>query len=154
MIKIKHILYLLLALPFMTRCNNEDDINEIFVSGTWNVGNFYNGGKWDKVNDGALPKYTKELDIKALNAMTVSFLKDGTLQGQIATGTFSGNWQANGDDRTVSITQLKVNGTPSGMSKEFIEALKAASFYKGDSNYLKLANEEKKSYVQLGHYPR
>ena len=150
--KLKHLLYLLLALPLLWGCNNEDDVNEIFASGTWNVGNFYNGGDWNKVNDGARPKYTKEEDIKALNALTVSFLEDGSLQGKIATGTISGKWAADGDKRTISITQLKYNGTPTSKSKELVEALKNAAYYKGDSNYLKLAPQDKKSYVQFGHY--
>ena len=65
------------------------------------------------------------------------------------------NWQANGDDRTLLITNLKVTGTtPSGKSKELVEALKKAAYYKGDSNYLKLANEDKNSYVQFGHYSK
>ena len=152
--KLKHFIYMLAIIPMMWSCDASDDIDEIFISGTWNVGNFYHGGKWDKVNDGARPKYTKEEDIKTLNALTVNFLEDGTLQGQIATGTFSGKWSANGDGRTVSITNLKTNGTPSGKSKEFIEALKNAAYYKGDSNYLKLAPENKESYVQLGHYSK
>ena len=152
--KLKHLAYLLLTLPLLLSCNNEDDINEIFISGTWNVGNFYNGGDWNKTNDGARPTFTKEEDIRALNALTISFLKDGQLQGQIATGPFTGKWAANGEDRTISITQLKYNGSPSGKSKEFMEALKNAAYYKGDSNYLKLAPQEKKSYVQLGHYSK
>ena len=153
--KLKHLAYLLLTLPLMLSCNNEDDINEIFISGTWNVGNFYNGGDWDKTNDGARPTFTKEEDIKALNALTVTFLEDGTIQGKIAGGTFTANWQANGDDRTLLITNLKVTGTtPSGKSKELVEALKKAAYYKGDSNYLKLANEDKNSYVQFGHYSK
>lgn len=150
--KLKHLLYWVLALPLLWGCSNEDDVNEIFVSETWNVGNFYNGGDWNKVNDGARPVYTKEEDFKALNALTVTFMDDGNLQGKIATGTFSGKWSANGEDRTISITQLKYNGNPTGKSKELIEALKNAAYYKGDSHYLKLAPKEKKSYVQLGHY--
>ena len=79
--KAKHILYsLLLTLPILFSCQ-EDDINEIFVSGTWNVGNFYNGGDWSKYdNDGGRAKYTKEEDIRALNALTITFHEDGTLQ--------------------------------------------------------------------------
>ena len=150
--KLKHLLYLVLALPLLWSCNNEDDINEIFASGTWNVGNFYNGGDWNKVNDGARPKYTKKEDIKALNFLTVTFMEDGTILGRMNNGSFTANWKANGEDRTISITQLKTTATPSGKSKELIEALKNAAYYKGDSNYLKLAPQDKKSYVQFGHY--
>ena len=154
MMKLKHLAYLLLTLPLLLSCNNADDIDEIFISGTWNVGNFYNGGDWHKTNDGARPTFTKEEDIKALNALTVSFLKDGLLQGHIATGPFTGKWAADGEKRTISITNLKYSGNPTGKSKQLIDALKKAAYYKGDSNYLKLAPEDKKSYVQLGHYSK
>ena len=152
--KAKHILYsLLLTLPMLFSCQ-EDDINEIFVSGTWNVGNFYNGGDWSTYdNDNARAKYTKEEDIRALNALTVTFLEDGTLQGRLANNaTLSGRWQANGDKRTISITNLKTSNTVTGKSKELVEALENAAHYKGDKNYLKLAPEAKNSYVQFGHY--
>ena len=151
--KAKHILYsILLTLPLLFSCQ-EDDINEIFVSGTWNVGNFYSGGDWNKVNDGARPVYTKEEDFKALNILTVTFLEDGTLQGKMNNGTFTAKWAADGKDRTLTITQLKTSAVPSGKSKELVEALSQAAYYKGDSKYLKIAPKDKKSYVQLGHYP-
>ena len=150
--KLKHILYLILTLPLLWGCNNEDNVDEIFVSGTWNVGNFYNGGDWDKLNDGARPAFTKEDDLKALNYLSVTFLEDGTLQGRMNNGTFTANWKANGEDRTISITQLKTTATPSGKSKQLVEALKNAAYYKGDSKVLKLAPQDKKSYVQFGHY--
>lgn len=33
--KLKSILYILMLLPFLWSCNNEDDVEEIFASGTW-----------------------------------------------------------------------------------------------------------------------
>ena len=154
--KAKHILYsILLILPMLFGCQ-EDDINEIFVSGTWNVGNFYNGGDWNKYdNDGGRAKYTKEEDKRALNALTITFQEDGTLQGRLANNaTLTGRWQANGDKRTISITNLKTSNSVTGKSKELVEALENAAYYKGDKNYLKLAPATKNSYVQLGHYPQ
>ena len=150
--KLKHVLYLIWTLPLLWGCNNEDNVDEIFVSGTWNVGNFYNGGDWDKLNGGARLAYTKEDDLKALNYLTVTFLEDGTLQGRMNNGTFTAHWKANGEDRTISITQLKTTATPSGKSKQLVEALENAAYYKGDSKVLKLAPQDKKSYVQFGHY--
>lgn len=150
--KMKHLLYLLLIVPFLCSCNNEDDINEIFISGTWNVGNFYNGGDWNKVNDGARPVYTQEDDFKALNYMTVTFLEDGSLQGRLNNGTFTAKWSADGKDRTLSITNLKTTATPTGKGKQLIDALQNAAYYKGDNKFLKIAPQDKKSYVQFGHY--
>lgn len=153
MMKIKNLLFILLALPFLGSCQ-EDDIEDIFVeSGTWNVGNFYTGGKWERYdNDGAKAVYTNNEDIKAMNSMTIIFQSDGTISGSLINGTFSGRWTANGKDRTIQISNVKTSTTPSGKGKELIEALKNAAFYKGDANYLKIAPEDKKSYVQLGHY--
>ena len=39
--KLKSILYILMLLPFLWSCNNEDDVEEIFASGTWHVVDFY-----------------------------------------------------------------------------------------------------------------
>lgn len=152
--KLKSILYIIALLPLLASCNNEDDIQEIFVSGTWNVGNFYTGGNWNKYNEGGLPRYTKEEELKILNQMTILFMENGTLQGQTTNGTFTANWEANGKDRTVRISNIKTTASPTGKGKEFIEALKEAAFYKGDSNYLKFAAEDKKTYIQLGHYSK
>ena len=67
-------------------CCQEDDIDVIFVkSGTWNVGNFCVGGKWEKTNDGAKVIYQKNEDLKAQGAvsavvayqMAVGLLKEG-----------------------------------------------------------------------------
>ena len=153
--RLKNLLSILLLLPLMCCCQ-EDDIDVIFVkSGTWNVGNFCVGGKWEKTNDGAKVIYQKNEDLKALNQMTVIFEEDGTLSGSLLNGgTFTAKWSANGKERTIQISNMKTSVTPSGKSKELIDALTNAAFYKGDSNYLKIAPENKKSYVQLGHYSK
>ena len=149
--KLKNLLSILLLLPLICSCQ-EDNIEDIFVnSGTWNVGNFYVGGKWEKNNDGAKAIYQKNEDIKALNQLTVIFHEDGVISGTLLNGgTFTAKWSANGKDRSILISDLNTSVTPKGKSKE----LTNAAFYKGDSNYLKIAPENKKSYVQLGHYSK
>ena len=44
-----------MLLPFLWSCNNEDDVEEIFASGTWHVVDFYGKANWDKRN--GEPKY-------------------------------------------------------------------------------------------------
>lgn len=153
--KLKNLLSILLLLPLICSCQ-EDNIEDIFVnSGTWNVGNFYVGGKWEKNNDGAKAIYLKNEDIKALNQLTVIFHEDGVISGTLLNGgTFTAKWSANGKDRSILISDLNTSVTPKGKSKELIDALTNAAFYKGDSNYLKIAPENKKSYIQLGHYSK
>lgn len=157
--KLKSILYILMLLPFLWSCNNEDDVEEIFASGTWHVVDFYGKANWDKRN--GEPKYNamahnpdktiaaegrKALDI--IHGFNITFKADGTFTGSIQNGTIEGTWQADGKDRTVNINFTK---TPSSTSynNEFIEALNNAIFYQGDSNVLLLAPEGKKLIFNL-----
>ena len=132
--KLKSILYILMLLPFLWSCNNEDDVEEIFASGTWHVVDFYGKANWDKRN--GEPKYNamahnpdktiaaegrKALDI--IHGFNITFKADGTFTGSIQNGTI----------------------------EEFIEALNNAIFYQGDSNVLLLAPEGKKTYIQFAH---
>lgn len=60
--KLKSILYILMLLPFLWSCNNEDDVEEIFASGTWHVVDFYGKANWDKRN--GEPKYNAMVQIR------------------------------------------------------------------------------------------
>ena len=94
--KLKSILYILMLLPFLWSCNNEDDVEEIFASGTWHVVDFYGKANWDKRN--GEPKYNamahnpdktiaaegrKALDI--IHGFNITFKADGTFTGSIQT---------------------------------------------------------------------
>lgn len=159
--KLKFILYILIALPFLGSCNNEDDVEEIFASGTWYVVDFFDKANWDKRN--GEPKYNamahnadktvaaegkKALNI--IHGFNITFKADGTFSGSIQNGNIEGQWQANGKDQTVNIHFTK---TPSSTSynKEFTDALENAVVYQGDSNVLLLAPEGKKTYIQFAH---
>lgn len=48
--KLKFIFYILMLFFFLWSCNNEDDVEEIFVSGIWYVVDFYGKVNWDKWN--------------------------------------------------------------------------------------------------------
>ena len=99
--KLKSILYILMLLPFLWSCNNEDDVEEIFASGTWHVVDFYGKANWDKRN--GEPKYNamahnpdktiategrKALDI--IHGFNITFKADGTFTGSIQNGTIEG----------------------------------------------------------------
>ena len=151
--RLKSILYILIVLPFLWSCNNEDDVEEIFASGTWYVANYFGKANWDKRN--GEPKYKpidadgrKALDI--IHGFNITFKADGTFTGSIQNGNIEGTWQADGKDRTVNIRFTK---TPSSTSynDEFRDALENAIFYQGDSNVLLLAPEGKKTYIQFAH---
>lgn len=143
--KLKSILYLLIALPLLWSCNNEDNIEDIFSSGTWYLINFYGGG----LDDAGTPEFTPKDDnatLEVIQKFTIVFNNDNTFKASAQNITFEGIWEANGKDRSVSIN---INST--NLSNKFMDALVNARFYKGDSNYLRLAPEDKKSFIQLRH---
>ncbi len=148
---LKHVLLFVLIMVSFVSCNNEDNIDEIFVSGVWKVVNFYGANDWGSLNDGGRPVFIAEADLKVIKQLSMTFHDDGSLQGTFVGGSFAGKWSANGKDRTICISNITTNNTPSGISLTFINSLKVVAHYKGDSNYLKLAPEDRNSYIQFTH---
>ena len=114
--------------------------------------NYYTTSNWDKTYDNkSRPVYaTDNKNLETLNSFTVIFNEDGTMEGSLETQRFTGNWSANPDDRSVSITHLSPSSDNlTGMSKDFIQKLENVRYYKGDSRTLMLAPESRTSYVQL-----
>ena len=147
---------LVIAILTLGGCNQKDDINEIFASGVWTVNNYYSNADWNSNNDkNARPKYTKPDELKIINQFTVEFKEDGTCSGIMENKvSFSGQWAANPDDRSISVTQLKpASSSLSGRNKEFIRSLETARFYKGNSQWIQLAPEARTTYIQLVHVP-
>lgn len=152
--RLKKILYILCLLPFLWGCNDEDDINEIFVSGTWNVVNYFTKADWNKRNGEPVYKQNTSEGIEALrviSSFTLTFNEDGTYKGSMQNATFEGTWSAEGKDRTIHLTVKGNPNTSSRFNKEFIETLKEVVYYKGDSKYLMLGPSDKRSYIQIKH---
>ena len=77
--KLKSILYLLIALPLLWSCNNEDNIEDIFSSGTWYLINFYGGG----LDDAGTPEFTPKDDnatLEVIQKFTIVFNNDNTFK--------------------------------------------------------------------------
>lgn len=152
--KLKNILYILCALPFLWGCNDEDDVNEIFVSGTWYVVNYFTKADWDKRNGEPVYKpITGEGQdaLKVIQLFTLTFSDDGTYKGTMQNANFDGTWSADGKDRSLHLTVKGSPNTSSRFNKELIETLKEAAYYQGDSNVLMLGPSDKRSYIQFRH---
>lgn len=149
----KYGLYLLLlALPVLfSGCNQEDNVNEIFVSGEWFLVNYYTGIEWDNYNANATPQYNKPEDLNVINKFSITFGEDGTVQGNLENGSYSGKWQANPKDRSIAITRIECSVSLSGKNKEFIDKLKKVQFYQGDNLMLRLAPNERTTCMQFRH---
>lgn len=152
--RLKNILYIIGILPFLWGCNNEDDIDEIFVSGTWNVVNYFTKADWDKRNGEPVYKQDNKDDwesLKVISTFTLTFSDDGTFEGTMQNAQFEGTWSAEGKKRTVHFNIKGSPNTSSRFNKQFIDALKEAVYYQGDSNVLMLGPAEKRSYIQFRH---
>ena len=152
----KLLFYILCILPFLWGCNNEDDIDKIFISGTWYVVNYFTKADWDKRNGEPVYKQgvgdTGDIEaLKVISTFTLTFKNDGSYEGTMQNATFNGTWNADAKDRSFHMT---INGNPSissRLNKEFIETLKEVAFYQGDSNVLMLGPTNKRSYIQFRH---
>lgn len=152
---IRHLL-LLLTMPFLfCGCDQEDNVFEIFDSGVWSFVNYFTNVDWDSNNDRlARPKYTSLDDMNTICKFTITFDSDGTFSGELTNGvTYSGKWEANPDDRTFSVIgDIRSNAKLTGKNAEFVNTLKEARFYRGDSRMmLRLAPENKTNCMQFTH---
>ena len=152
--KLKHILYILCAIPFLWGCNDEDDINEIFASGPWYVVNYFTKADWNKRNGEPVYKLDTsegQETLKVVQRFTLTFSDDGTFQGTMQSATFEGNWSADGKDRSIHLTVKGAPNISSRLNKELLETLKNVVYYQGDSNVLMLGPSDKRSYIQFRH---
>ena len=152
--KLRNILYLLLMLPLICSCNNEDDVNEIFASGPWYVVNYFTKVDWNKRN--GEPYYKANTGegqdaLKVIQLFTLTFSNDGTYQGTMQNAKFEGTWSADGKDRSIRLTVKGSPNTSSRFNKQLIETLNEAVFYQGDSNVLMLGPSDKRSFIQFRH---
>lgn len=149
---IKYIFSFLVIPLFLSSCNQEDDIYEIFASGTWRVNNYYTDCNWNNLAyKPGNPVFTSVDDLKIINSFTVIFEDDGTMRGNIDGGTFTAKWNADAKDRSFSITNISANVSLSGKNAEFINRLKNVKYYQGDSKTMQLAPQDKTTYIQFNH---
>lgn len=152
---INYLFLLVTATCFLCGCNQEDDVEEIFDSGTWYVENYYKEVDWDTngLNWGK-PVYTSKDDRELIGKISIVFDKDGTFTGTLsAKGTYSGKWEAHPGDRSFAIIgPIKTSIHPSGKDSEYIKTLESARFYRGDSKTtLRLAPQSKSNCIQFIH---
>lgn len=149
---IKYIFSFLVIPMFLVSCNQEDDIYEIFASGTWRVNNYYTDCNWNNLAyKPGNPVFTSVDDLKIINSFTVIFEDNGTMRGNIDGGTFTAKWNADAKDRSFSITNISASVSLSGKNAEFINRLKNVKYYQGDSKTMQLAPQDKTTYIQFNH---
>lgn len=149
---IKYIFTLILLSIALCGCNQEDDVFEIFASGTWRVNNYYTDCNWNNLAyKPGTPVFTTVNDLKVINSFTVVFEEDGSMKGEIEGGTFTARWSANPKDRSFSITNISAPTKLTEKNEAFINRLKNVRYYQGDRNTMQLAPQDKTTYIQFNH---
>ena len=116
------IIGLLLLLPLFSGCNDSDDVAAIFTGKTWKL-------NYITVDGGH----------EMFEGTTEDDLIKGNIRGSVITSyTLAGTWSANGKDNKfkANITEGKDGGDK--LAKNFLEGLKNATSYEGDSKNLYL----------------
>ncbi len=132
--------YIVCCIFLLCSCNNEDDMN-IFVGQTWKISNIFTANS----------KPISEEDWKTLTASEdrfyIKFENSTSFSGRTLTQEFSGTWNVDLRNRTISFT-LKNTGNPSDkLSKQVIESLQRISSYEGDYNYMRFIEHESPAYI-------
>ena len=114
----------------MTGCDNEDDIDELFIGKTWKItGATFNGVS---INGD---------DIKELyaipNTYKISF-SSITFNGTLVSGSsFRGTWNADGKSRNLTLQMQQQSGIEiNRLSQQIFEVLNNSTRYGGDSNII------------------
>ena len=118
-----------LMLAFSLASCSKDDIDDIFIEREWKV---------TYINEGGVKRYTQG------KKYTVQFL-DNTFKATTPTGgTIEGNWQANGDTRQFSCSNLRTSGLQAKdtIAQKMLQILTSAKKYDGDTNWLQIKQQD------------
>jgi hypothetical protein len=136
-------IFLLLVLPALGACDQTDDVIAIFTGKTWKL-NYVGDRNGDCTRAYFSSPEQWEASMKLLSEkgnFTITFTGaeiDGTVVGayggRAAGQTFSGKWEANGKNNTFKTNQKDPDANEDLLGKVFINALKTAYRYEGDTN--------------------
>ncbi len=134
----KFIIYLLTIITvsvssvLMAGCDNEDDIDELFIGKTWYIrGATFNGTSINGEN-------VKEL-YAVPNTYKISF-SSGTFNGTLVSGSsFRGIWHADGKSRNLTLKIQQQSGIEiNRLSQQIFDVINNATRYSGDSNVMQI----------------
>ena len=145
-------LLLLLLLPLLGGCDEEDDVLEIFTGKTWKLTYIALEGQhqmFDFWNDDAAAKRSMEL-LEQGSTFTIEFnggetadYVGGEFEALAVNRSITGNWAANGASRDLRMTDLHTAGNDTDLlARAFLTGLENAIRYSGDSQNLYIYYED------------
>lgn len=122
--RLQLLLYMTAALLTLTACNNEDDLDEIFVGKTWYM------------TSATVDDITNFYTSAGSSAYYITF-SSTTFQGVLSAGNnFSGTWEANGKNQTIRLNFTKKPSTALQFDKDVYDILSTITSYKSGADWL------------------
>lgn len=168
--KFKNIGFLLLMivlLPSLSGCNNEDDVIGIFTGKTWKLSAITAEGnniQYDFWNNNADARKKSMYLLKGKGSFTLNFegtdiitgKAEGSFNGRAVSVLIDGQWSADGGKSKELKFNAKVSGSESDVfAKAFVSGIKNAFKYDGDKNNLFIYyTDEYNNTKRLGFKPQ
>lgn len=126
---------ILTALPLITACSNEDDIDEIFIGRTWYMNGATVNGK--KLNSEIKNFYTPA----GSKAYYITF-SSGTFTGMMSEGKpFSGTWEADAGKQTLTLKLTKTADLDTPFDKQIYNIVANTTRYTSGADFLQLKQD-------------
>lgn len=148
-----HLLIVTLLTPVWSACDQSDDVINIFTGETWymtyiavegqnKMYDFWQGDQNARIKSFETIRgenYTLNFDGASLGGSNAG----GTFTGQATSAKISGGWNANGENRKLTL-EIKNAGNDNDkyLGKVFVEGLKKAHRYGGDNKNLYIYYKE------------
>lgn len=136
---------LIILLPFVSGCNDSDDLDSIFTGKTWKLTYITIKDKNVMVNFWGSDSGARTKSLEALRAsgnFTIKFsgtttgdIIRGKLNGKAIKSEFNGDWSANGKTNQFGST-IGNTSEDDILARKFMEGLKTADSYSGDERNL------------------
>lgn len=145
-----HILVSLGLLLLFACCEESDNVEGIFSSHNWVFTGFCYTPNWDSNKSQRL-----DVSLEGYNKIhQLTFQSDGSLFVVVEGCKYSGTWSADGVSHAFTIKDFHTSegnhDKTSPYAQKFIDELKAATWYRGDLNYLQLFAPDKHYYLLFG----
>lgn len=147
-------LLLLLLLPLLGGCDEEDDVIQIFTGKTWKLTYISLEGQHEWFNFWNNDQNAAERSSQLLAqgaTFTIEFFgsetgqnTNGEFEARAVNQSFTGYWTANGSSRELRLTNIRSTGSSDTdiLARAFSTGLQNAIRYSGDSQYLYIYYED------------
>ncbi len=130
-------------LPLLVACNDEDDIDAIFMGRTWKLSRIM----LNKSTSALSPEEQEKVSKSADNCFIVSFSGE-SFSGRTLNETFGGTWTVDGKNQAISFTFKGNIPHPTDMaSQKMLEILQNANKYGGDTRNLEIRRADDSSFL-------